>query len=438
MKKVMIGLFMILVVLGLSAGQVDVDFNNAGDMNDFDLAGFDDVVYDTANGIDDTGSVKVPYIPSIFNTRIVTYTTGYNITQENEPIVVSAFIENLRDGGYAGLGFSSSSTNTSTDGGMISNVPSIGMRFYSSGASIYNNGSIALDNGYFPDIALSWYKVVLTITPLVNDEYEVKYELFLSNSSGSISPTPLKSGTTTFVNETFADGMVYPYFASAGHRVDNVDNFSFTYHDQTLPVTLSSFTATVTSQELVNLQWTTESESNIFGFNVYRSEQSDLASAIRVNARIIEGTNTSLQQTYSYSDSEFETNSTYYYWLESSEMNNDNCFFGPVSVFTGSNNEDVIPTIEGYTGIESAYPNPFSPNTEISYKLRENANVKMGIYNLKGQLIKSLVNNTKAGGNHKIMWDGHDNKGKRCSSGIYFVRMQANEFNSFYKIMLTK
>jgi len=449
MKNVMIGLFMILVVLGLIAGQVNVDFNNPGDMDDFDLGGYTDVEWESFGGINNSASIGFndDFINEV--NRLVTYKNGYQITEVNEPIVMSAYIHSASQGGYGGLGFSSLSSNSeNAQQCKIQESPAIGFSFYSSAGWIFSTDDDVYDeklyNDYDPDIPLSWYKVVLTIIPrdLATGGVDATYQLFQAATDGTIGAIPTKTGTTNFINSDFIyyNSTIYPYFGEAWHRVPNIDNFSFTYPENvTLPVTLSSFTASFTSNELVNLQWTTESESNIFGFNVYRSEEASLESAIRVNGRIIEGTNTSIQHSYSYSDSEFEPFTNYYYWLESSEMDNHNNFFGPVSVLTGSAEEDVNPAIvEGVTGIENAYPNPFNPNTSIAYKVRENTQVKISIYNIKGQLIKSLVNEEKSSGKHIIAWDGRDNQGKNCSSGIYFAKMETSIVNSYHKLVLMK
>ncbi len=448
MKNVIIGLFMILLVLGLSAGQVDVDFNELSDMNDFDLGGYTDVEWESFGGINASGSVGFNDDFNNAISRFVTYKNGYQITEVNEPIIMSAYINSASQGGYGGIGFSSTMVNTGTvDRCKITDRPAIGFVFYSSAAWIYSTDNVyveELNHSYSPDIPLSWYKVVLTLIPLNLETGEVNatYELYQAATDGTIAAVPTKTGTRNFVNSNFIhyNSTIYPYFGASWHRVPNIDNFSYTYPENvTLPVTLSSFTASFTSNELVNLQWTTQSESNIFGFNVYRSEDTNIANALRVNPRIIEGTNTSVQHSYTFSDSEFEANTQYYYWLESSEMDNSNNFFGPVSVLTQGENDDVdTHVVTSITGIDKAYPNPFSPNTEIAYKVRENSNVKISIYNLKGQLVKSLVNENKESGSHVIGWDGKDKQGKNCPSGIYFAKMETGIVNSYHKLILMK
>jgi hypothetical protein len=75
--------------------------------------------------------------------------------------------------------------------------------------------------------------------------------------------------------------------------------------------------------------------------------------------------------------------------------------------------------------LEQNYPNPFNPSTRIQYGLSERANVQIQIYNLAGQLIKTLLNEAKEPGNYSLDWDGKTDSGYRAASGTYFYRVQA-------------
>ena len=77
--------------------------------------------------------------------------------------------------------------------------------------------------------------------------------------------------------------------------------------------------------------------------------------------------------------------------------------------------------------LQPNYPNPFNPSTTISYEISREGNVHLGIYNLNGQLIETLVNGHKASGNHSMMWNGDG-----MSSGLYFYKL------SFEGEVLTK
>jgi predicted outer membrane repeat protein len=84
------------------------------------------------------------------------------------------------------------------------------------------------------------------------------------------------------------------------------------------------------------------------------------------------------------------------------------------------------------------YPNPFNPSTTINYSLKENANVSLNIYNIKGQKVKQLVSEQLSAGQHSVVWNGKDNNGKSVSSGIYFYKLKAGDFQKVKKMILMK
>lgn len=246
------------------------------------------------------------------------------------------------------------------------------------------------------------------------------------------TPYPYSSGVSGVVVLTgiqFAGKADVPIVLSQGPGLD-----------PTLPVELSSFTAIQTAQNFVNLTWVTESETEILGFNAYRSGTSELNDSYRINPSVIQGTNTSTQHTYSFIDSEGLTNNhTYWYWLESVELSGGSEFFGPVSVnFVIGDDDDPTPQIPTRTALLNAFPNPFNPMTRIPYTLKDGSSVRIDICNLKGQTIRTLVNEFKAAGTYWKDWDGKDNGGNDVTSGIYYYRMSAGKFTSTKKIVLVK
>ena len=84
------------------------------------------------------------------------------------------------------------------------------------------------------------------------------------------------------------------------------------------------------------------------------------------------------------------------------------------------------------------YPNPFNPSTTISFTMPKTANVNLSIYNVKGQLVNTLVNGSKAFGNHSVVWNGKDVNGNDVPSGIYFYRLSTDDSVETKKMMLMK
>ncbi|MCD4650754.1 MAG: T9SS type A sorting domain-containing protein, partial [Candidatus Cloacimonetes bacterium] len=72
------------------------------------------------------------------------------------------------------------------------------------------------------------------------------------------------------------------------------------------------------------------------------------------------------------------------------------------------------------------YPNPFNPETTISYNLAEATPVELNIYNLKGQLVRTLVSEVQNAGNYSVVWKGTDTDNNTVSSGIYLYQIKTN------------
>ena len=84
------------------------------------------------------------------------------------------------------------------------------------------------------------------------------------------------------------------------------------------------------------------------------------------------------------------------------------------------------------------YPNPFNPTTAISYQLSASSHVSLKVYDILGKEIATLVNGQKPAGNYKIVWDGTDNFGNKVTSGVYFYRIDTDNFVQTKKMVLMK
>ena len=82
--------------------------------------------------------------------------------------------------------------------------------------------------------------------------------------------------------------------------------------------------------------------------------------------------------------------------------------------------EDEILTIKPYL---TNYPNPFNPETKIIFNLPEEGNVKLEIYNIKGQKVKTLMDCYTSPGDYELIWDGRDDNRKQVGSGVYFYQL---------------
>jgi Secretion system C-terminal sorting domain len=90
-------------------------------------------------------------------------------------------------------------------------------------------------------------------------------------------------------------------------------------------------------------------------------------------------------------------------------------------------------TLPSIFEIHPAYPNPFNPTTNISFDLKKAANTQIAVYNANGQLVATLVDGFRSAGYHNLSFDGSE-----LASGVYFVRMKANNFTKSQKLILMK
>ncbi|MBT4136356.1 MAG: T9SS type A sorting domain-containing protein, partial [Candidatus Latescibacteria bacterium] len=89
-------------------------------------------------------------------------------------------------------------------------------------------------------------------------------------------------------------------------------------------------------------------------------------------------------------------------------------------------------------GLAQNYPNPFNPETTITYDLAAESNIRLEIYNVMGQLVHTLVSDQQAAGRYRVSWLGDNSLGHQVASGVYFYRIQADDFHAVKKLMLLK
>ncbi|PID27112.1 MAG: gingipain R [Candidatus Cloacimonadota bacterium] len=121
----------------------------------------------------------------------------------------------------------------------------------------------------------------------------------------------------------------------------------------------------------------------------------------------------------------------------SNDMNNPDIEVQLNADFTNVDNDN---TQVYTTEFKGNYPNPFNPTTTISFSVEKASDVEINIYNVKGQKVKSLLNQKMDAGNHQIQWHGKDDNGKQAGSGIYFMKLNAKDVNlsAMKKMILMK
>ena len=133
--------------------------------------------------------------------------------------------------------------------------------------------------------------------------------------------------------------------------------------------------------------------------------------------------------------------------LRNQRRNGLSVSLGHIYDFTGPSGQNVVAKSRaGASGEASSarlvgarnYPNPFNPETTITYQLREATSVSISIYNLKGARIRALVQGLQAAGNHSTLWDGKDGSGRNVASGVYLARIEAGRKVEVRKMTLVR
>jgi hypothetical protein len=100
--------------------------------------------------------------------------------------------------------------------------------------------------------------------------------------------------------------------------------------------------------------------------------------------------------------------------------------------------ESDLSQIPDHFDLGQNYPNPFNPTTVIEYALPKRSNVQITIYNVCGQKVRVLKDETEEAGYKSVVWDGKDGSGAEVATGIYFYRIMAKDYVKTKKMTLIK
>jgi len=145
---------------------------------------------------------------------------------------------------------------------------------------------------------------------------------------------------------------------------------------------------------------------------------------------LLEGDNYTLRAVHAGYDT-----ATYYGVTISSDTTiNFELYKKPVGVEIAGD-EKVVPRVYS---LSQNFPNPFNLKTTIKLALPQDSQVRLKVYNVAGQLVKTILDKGMKAGYHLLSWDGRNNFGQRLSSGIYFLRVEAGSFKSTKRMILLR
>ena len=195
-----------------------------------------------------------------------------------------------------------------------------------------------------------------------------------------------------------------------------------------IPEAPSNLTGRIVSDNLVQLQWQDNTDSE-FGFML---EIKETTGAEYELLAILEANVTT------YLDENEKTGTLYFYRVKAitpgSESDYSNEFMIDFSTGIPQGNQLDIDKFQ----LHQNFPNPFNPETSISFQLPHPEKVEIVIFNQVGQVIRRLTEGEMQPGRHQVVWDARNDSGKQVSSGIYLCQMIAGSYRETMKMLLLK
>lgn len=285
------------------------------------------------------------------------------------------------------------------------------------------------------------YAVDQTIPDLPNHSFSPLFQTRLSGNGvvNIVIETDAAWGAYNQGDQWFSVSNAGSSISFIGVDLDTKGDVSIVLGDEdpTLPVVLSSFTAVISGQNLVSINWVTQSETNLSGYGILRNTASDLNTALDLQ-QFIPASNSSTTHTYSFVEEAALEPGTYYYWLKAIELTGESSFHGPAMItFTadGGSNPPPVPVPVAKLNV---FPNPFNPLTRIAVFVPAQQNGQCSIYNARGELVYEFASQSFNEGWNYLSWNGADASGQSCGSGIYLIRISGNNLALQSKVVLMK
>jgi hypothetical protein len=260
------------------------------------------------------------------------------------------------------------------------------------------------------------YLLILKYEMPAGDSNDVA-KLFINPSL--VSEPPVADLTSS---DIVADDSIFSVCLRQGSNAYSVQIdgiFIGTTYSEVTPVELSSFTAKVVGGNVV-LNWQTASELNNQGFEVQRKS----VNGEWISRGFVSGSGTTTEtKDYHFTDNP-DQNGKYSYRLKQVDFDGTFEYSKEVEV-------EIVKPVSYELG--QNYPNPFNPSTTIKFSMPEAGNVKLVVYNLLGQEVKSLVNGFMQSGTHIVNFDASN-----LNSGMYLYRLNTGTFTEVRKMTLIK
>jgi len=185
----------------------------------------------------------------------------------------------------------------------------------------------------------------------------------------------------------------------------------------------------------IMVEWSLEGALGDLEFHVYRSTDEE-GPYQRITEEPLQPDEPGC---FCYCDEDIVSGQNYFYMLGLADFSDSSGLFGPIMISARTDvavgNEILLPS---RFGLAQNYPNPFNPETTIEYQVPQTAPVRMMVYNILGQQIRTLIDEVRDAGQHRVIWDGRDDAGRPVASGVYFCQMTAGSYRQTRKMTLLK
>jgi len=196
---------------------------------------------------------------------------------------------------------------------------------------------------------------------------------------------------------------------------------------------LASFAADVTVDQDIQLQWSVASQTNNLGWEVYRSIDNDVFDMV---SDLIAGDGTSdTFGSFDFLDQDLPMTNVVYYYLRQIDLNGTATRSSTIEVALAPTAvlERALPL---NTTLAQNFPNPFNPETTIQFDLAAETTVSLRVYDMTGQVVRTLVSANRSAGTYTELWNGTNEQGVKVGSGVYFYELKAGAFSSKKKMTL--
>jgi len=243
-----------------------------------------------------------------------------------------------------------------------------------------------------------------------------RYRVSGINNSSAFMNLQWKTTGTGVTTQVFALGPVTPW--NSNQVIINAINPD----EEPLPVELTSFTV-VAKHNNVTLNWQTATEINNYGFDVERCALSTERQAWNKIGFVSGNGNSSSDKKYSFTDKNISGGSKFNYRLK--QIDNDGTF-----EYSDIVEVEVVPQ---QFELSQNYPNPFNPSTTINFSLPKQTHLKINIYNMLGELVKTVSDGLYEAGFYNIFFNASE-----LSSGTYIYRLESDSFVETKKMLMIK